>query len=756
MIISPSPGVTTNVLHAVRNAYKCTDLVSMLSQSEEDCNLYLQKLYWARDPEDPFEAPNFMVPARNLMLIREDLAGIDPASEKPLDGYGSRDIPYILFNQGGDATGNELLTVEEEAWANRYASYDSGQRIKSWWDPTMRDGGDYGYTAEDLGSAYHDAFWRWVLFRSYYPFGPFRLLHHKTGSELDLNDFKIDTAQVIRLQFGEERKIHAVLFYRPREGFIAEYADCQKRREDRAVQLLRLPPYSDTYEPVFDSKTSAKFQEPSDEVIATKDLGLISCGYYGPYLQRKYEGGVPCVVNLDTPIPARELFLRWSGHMEHFQILDSPVIENAEWILSDHPEMEHPWPFLTERLKKENPELQTMMDEFGFDPGRSKYVTVGDLYTGIRFASPTNPPKEDIPSDSYDYSRITNLVKKYPYWAVEKYSALCEWFGEGIYEQEPGSGGDIWTFENWGRPPREHLAYDIPQGELYDPHWFHESISSGTEGGTGDSYYDPDRRYFCTRDVGDNRYYTANKSLLKWYFVRETNSWKSNHTRPSTEDQMRLTVSFKEKQLVRGCINPMSNPATWNMPTFWADITYNQSFFKFEPYLYDHYLVPWRVLIEGRADDHVRTKWELMDEYTLQHFSTRAHTYFSYPREVQYIRITIQDWYGTTLMEDQREDYFQKASLQGSSTSPAQADHWQEYSNIYAPQVVRRGRDYTIGRCMDELVTTPIPGASGSSYIPDFKLAREEWQTWKARTIQSLWKTIYIPPFIFFGPHGEL
>ena len=53
------------------------------------------------------------------------------------------------------------------------------------------------------------------------------------------------------------------------------------------------------------------------------------------------------------------------------------------------------------------------------------------------------------------------------------------------------------------------------------------------------------------------------------------------------------------------------------------------------------------------------------------------------------------------------------------------------------------------------LPTTPIFISWNNTTPANFLPAREEWQKWKDRTIQSLWKGIYIPPFLFFGDNGE-
>jgi hypothetical protein len=198
----------------------------------------------------------------------------------------------------------------------------------------------------------------------------------------------------------------------------------------------------------------------------------------------------------------------------------------------------------------------------------------------------------------------------------------------------------------------------------------------------------------------------------------------------------------------------MSVPATSNKPVFWANTQINN--FRFYPGLYDDYLVPGRVLIEGRRDMQPLTPWELMDEYTLEHFSARAHVYFSYPREVRFIRITVQDWYGTTLMSDMRKDWFMVSHADVNALERRRADHWGVHSSTHAFRATVLGQDYTVGRCMDELVMTPTVGvASITPIVPDFLNARLEWAKWNARTMQSIWKQIYIPPFLFFAPNGE-
>jgi len=74
----------------------------------------------------------------------------------------------------------------------------------------------------------------------------------------------------------------------------------------------------------------------------------------------------------------------------------------------------------------------------------------------------------------------------------------------------------------------------------------------------------------------------------------------------------------------------------------------------------------------------------------------------------------------------------------------------------FVEQGLRRGEDFTIGRCLDELSTTPIFISWGNTTPANFLPARTEWQRWKDRTIQSLFKAIYLPPFLFFGDNGEV
>jgi hypothetical protein len=98
-------------------------------------------------------------------------------------------------------------------------------------------------------------------------------------------------------------------------------------------------------------------------------------------------------------------------------------------------------------------------------------------------------------------------------------------------------------------------------------------------------------------------------------------------------------------------------------------------------------------------------------------------------------------------MDDVRKDWFYPMP---SGDNPP-SDHWGEYSHVYASLTVRKGYDYTVGRCLDERPTTQVQGVT-----LDFQAAHDEWKKWKAKVMQSLWKSIYIPPFLFFGANGEL
>jgi len=198
MIISPNELITINVLHAVNNSYKCTDQVAMFSQSEDDCNLYLKRLYWERDPNDEYVPPDFSLPRVSVMLIREDLAGASLA-DTPTSSGNTVYVPFLLYNRDGYATGDELIDF--------YLSSDTT------YQPLLLP------LSSDTAAT--QALQQFRLTQSYFP--PHQLrLQYLNGSYYSsittehLQDFNILTAIAGRLRFGEERRVCAVLFYRPR------------------------------------------------------------------------------------------------------------------------------------------------------------------------------------------------------------------------------------------------------------------------------------------------------------------------------------------------------------------------------------------------------------------------------------------------------------------------------------------------------------------------------------------------------------
>jgi len=743
MIISPTPRTTINILHATNNAYKCVDLAYMFSQTEEDCNLWVQKLFWERDEDDPFEAPNFSPRTRNLMLIRDDLAGIDPESNEGIDvPY----LPFILSNFGGYTIGGESTPVFLNETELNNLWYRKASPILTCFPPWSEE--FVRPSVEVL-----NAFWKWGMTRSYFPLHTCRMIPtvkkggsgydylEVTGARDDMNDFNIITSRVIRLSFGDKRQIHAMLLYRPRDGFFNDWHETEKgtfyigyspyqcpgKLEQREVQLLNVSEFSGDYNLLFSYTGNA---EPPEEVTEKRwDVPSQNCGV------PVYDGGVPVIVSLESPVSEREVFLRWTGHLTYIQLLDSPIIPIKEWTMPEFPDMTYMWQFEADRLIAEDPSLLLDPDA---KPGKQDFEFIGDFSTGIRFVHPCKPLEEyrRLPISGEDWRDPWQpFIEEHPYMGIDYYSARCEWFGIGEDETKKGQG-DIWLLEDFGR----HKILDNTV-LIYDVDRFNPSINDWVEG------EGINKRYLSLRDVGDNKYYEANKALLKWYYDPYTNTWKSNFGRPSTEDQLRFLIDLGEPQLVRGCLHPMSVPATWNKPVFWTNTYVNT--FQFYPGLFEDYIVPGRVLIEGKPDLNPLTPWELLDEYSLQYFAADAHVYFSYPRRARIIRITIQDWYGTTLMDDVRNDWFYYGSKEW--WGGARVDHWGEYSNVYANRTVRLGSDYTVGRCIDELVTTRLV----NGITPDFLGARIEWAKWKARTIPSLWKQIYWPPMIFFGNNGE-
>jgi len=621
MIISPNALITVNVLHAVNNSYKCTEQVYMLSRSTDDCNLYLRKLYWERDPNDTYIPPDFSQPKQSILLIRYDLISADcsvPCTPPNSANIVNRD--FEIQNQDGYTIGGEIVeigikdTVSNSVLPLLYPSAARNSHELSWLRLTC-------------------------------PYVRSRSLQLCNSADTaitsaNLNDFSIRTAHVQRLQFGEERKVCTVLCYKPAASI---------------VQLLTLPQSSDSYELVFDDRTAKDYREP-------------------------LESTVPCFVNLDHPVSVKELFLRWTGTLSHIQLLDVPVIRSERWELAD--EASFDWEFLMENStyvpvsEDDEPDITT------------EYKFTGDLSTGILFEHPLADRDAKV-TDSHYKSAVN------PYKGLNYYSS---------FETAP----DIWELQGFRLDiiPNQYNAnldeHIVPQDD------------DGTE------------RSWVIRPTDDNRAYMANKSLLRGYYTWETGGWRSNHGQPSTPNQLRFLVTFPQVQFIRGCFNPVSNVAvTAGKPHFYRE----DDVYKFEPGLYGDYLVPWRVLIEGRPDLKFKTKFQLIDEYTLEHFRTDTHTHFSYQVPVKQIRITVQDWYGTTLLDDLKDDYIY---MKGNW-------HYGEYSAL-EPHAC----DVVCGRSTDNV------GTFLRDPDPVYDSLRAEWDLWKRRTIQSIWKGIYIPPFVFF------
>ena len=621
MIISPNALTTVNVLHAVNNSYKCTDQVYLLSRSKDDCNLYLRRLYWERDPNDTYIPPDFSTSKQGILLIRDDLVSAECLEECPTptsDNVVNR--AFVRHNQNGYCFGGEIIdSVIRQTTAGVL--------------PLLRPTGVSPSNAEDL----HELSW-FRLTRPYIQNRDLRMFISffsnliNTALTVDnLRDLDILTAYAQRLQFGDERKVCAVLYYKP---------------AGTVVQLMTLPQFSGTYDLVFDDRTAKDYKEPS---------GV----------------SVPCFVNLDRPVTAKELFLRWTGNLSHIQVLDTPIIRYGSWEFAD--ESTFDWDFLAER--------STYVPLYGPDESGTtdapdttiKYGFTGGLETGIRF---------EHPLDDSLYSGLN-------YYSSFEVSS------------------DVWELRNFQCNPTS--AYRANLEEHIIP-----KDTDGTE------------LSWVIRPTDDNRAYMANKSLLHGYHSWETGGWRSNHRQPSTPNQLRFLVTFPQVQFIRGCFNPVSDVAvTEGKPYFYKE----GSIYRFEPGLYGNYLVPWHVLIEGRPDLKFKTKFQLIDEYTLEHFRADTHTHFSYQMPVKQLRITVQDWYGTTLLDDLKSDYIY---MKGNW-------HYGEYSALepHACNVV-------CGRSSDNV------GTFLNNPDPKYDSLRAEWDLWKRRTIQSIWKGIYIPPFVFF------
>ena len=673
MIILPSGLPTSDVWKVTNNAYKCVDAATMLSQSDEDCHLYVQRLFWERPPESECFAPNFALPIDSILLIREDLTGPDMTARPS----GNR-IPFIIRNHGGYTTGEEIALprINITSWTA------SPVLLPTIWRNPDSTGGDVPG--------------RWLLMRPYFP--PHKVSLRGLESSLEpLDHFNVISATALRFQFGSRRQIHGILFYRPHFGRHNHFSHdtwTSHSTIEHGVQVLILPGESETYTKVFDNLTSTDYSEPEEELCR-------------PWWDQEYRGGIPCVANVDSPVQAREVFVRWSGHMTHIQLLDSPIIRPSAWELADFPGMTFSWGFKANRILRDNPQILTEIPNLTeADLGKTEFDFIGNLSTGIRFKHPLGRGIEEEEYLNYDFFNETS--RRNPYHRIDYYTALCLNFFDD--EDDHRTMGDTWELQSF--------ATNF-NARRYNPNF---SIRTDGEGNS--------QQFFATRDVDDNQFYAANRALLKWYYAPETNSWKSNHTRPSTDDQLRILVTLPEVQVVCGCINPMSVPATANKPIF---RTVNNEI-RFHPGLYENYIVPWRVLIEGRANNHARTQWELMDEFALEHCSARAFTYFSYPRPVRFIRITIQDWYGNSLLDDMRDDYLYR--------DDARRGHYDGFSAVAPPasEVIRWQTGDNLGTLLE---------------MPNHDGLRAEWNFWKERTIQSIWKAIYIPPFLFFGDNGE-
>ena len=697
MIITSHGFPAVNILHSINNSYKCTDRVYLFSQAEGDCNLYLQKLYWERDLNGQCDPPMFTLPRRNIMLLRQDLADVDRVN--PITSVHS--TRSLVYNHDGYIIGEHLF---------------NGFHLELYSGSTY-DGGDSRVSLPRVPRDFDNlAFYKFLLLQPYFAPHSIRIrIGNRNLISTDLENFDVKTAPALRLRFGEPRQVHAVLFYRTYWGRRIEEVwqwnsrTCGEVNSDKhSLQLLHLPEYSDTYEKIFDLADVQNYTEPGENVPSQDDPTVRPFEH-----DCEYRGGVPCVVNLDSSVSTKELFFRWTGYLTHFQLLDSPIIQPQYWTLADNEPMEFNWQHLAEKILLASPAMANSIVDFS----RVKIESLGDISTGIRFRHPVKAGREN------SYGSTDN-----PYGGIDYYTA------EPIGFAMEGYLGDIWRLRGV-RANSDAYSSDY-EGDhwLYGKNIYEHRNPNGTLA-------------WAERDAGDNLGYVVNKLLLRWYYIPETNMWRSNHTRLSTPDQLRLLVVLPRAELVRGCINPMSNPATFNKPMFTEDGA-NWGQYVFHPGLYQHYNVPWRVLIEGRADNRSQTPWELMDEFTLEHFSARSHTYFSYPKRVQYIRITVQDWYGSSLMEDMKKDYVYPYA--GTDSYRSLSGHYGKYS-----AVVPSASDLAIYHSQDNLGTLML--SSGYAAL------RREWERWKAdplrdgqsRTFQSFWKGIYIPPFLFFGDNGE-
>lgn len=834
MIISPNARVTTNVLHAVDNAYRCVDLVYLFGESEEDCNLWLRRLFWARDPEDPYVAPNFIPRYEVPYILTEKLFGPDTTFRMPENNpndptYVADSFPfayYLADDPLGVYMGMDVISPAYGAWLRMT-------------DPRYVPFNNAGALLES-----DDAFWKWGMTRSYFPphvvwllKEPNPPLNTDSGSiyfntsleyvlrDEDLEELDVAKTHVVPVKLGGLKTVRSLLLYRPVEGRVEDekYAPPLSSRLVNLefpsdFQLLKIRPAADSFEILARLSELSEFKEHEDaqadlrvfpyELNSTRIFGRTRKYYRDTdssikydYSPVEYVGGIPHVVNLDTPITARELFVRWSGALTHFNLLTVPVVHPKGWTLTDWPTMRYEWPHQREVILKLNPDLDTT----GLDLDTRSFEYLGDFSTGIRFLSPrvTNNLIEweggyrrGVTEGEFYYREQLKLLNDDPYQNVNIYESKCLLSGD-----RNDLLGDIWQIRNFGRPPE-----DILMGELDLPYtadrvqWFskvryNKSQSDWTVPALGEPPpIESEYIYYDVRDVGDNRAYVANKRLIGWYYNCVTNSWRSNKGRPSSDNQLRFTITFRDPVWIAGCLNPISVPAIWNKPVFtvpfkemkatdYGSYLFAQGDYFIDPKLYGAYLVPDTVLIEGREDDAQTTAWELMDEYRLEHFSAHAHTYFSYPKRVKQIRITIQDWYGDSFLDDILDDWFypvpgtysydvpmweetEAVRTNLSNNDPRKyeyyeadlyrkathrpSDNWLRDGSFYAKEVLMYDMQVTIRELLSS--RSPFRLIDSTSFLTK---AKEQVELWKNRDVRSLWNGIYIPPFIFFSGEEE-
>jgi len=924
MIISPAAFQTVNVLHGVHNAFKCTDEVYMFSQSEEDCHLYVQKSYWGRDPRDDFVAPNFVEYRDNLFIIRPDLVGYpkdsmwegDIISTDTSSQSGSGD-------SGWWGSGDGVIDLGRRGYGGPLVAFDrEGYRFGAGLDPVPVRVGQYrmvlppnnlgplpAFRHESQTVSSQGLLWWFLMTQSYFLPQSLRLMkcpdpavdctyqrwipntqtwfpnrfmpYHAAPNFSNIKSCGLSWMDAIApsIKFGDERVVHAILLYRPHEGVLpgttytcwswgswtvhwmpetwpGNTPDGGRDEEFKNIQLLGAPEYSERYNVLFDL-SERRYRGP-DKADQRLIVGGTEAEFGGSYI-----GGTPEIIRLQYPLSLRELYLRWTGSLSHFQLIDSPLLEISDWYLSEFPENKYRWQREEAREIARNPanllqegrcygvdcdEEDHLEAAANFDPfaelGLMDFEYTGDFERGITFAHPCDRArwseysyaqnrferpevKDGNPTGNVEFTYTPSRLN--PYAGVDYYAAKCEQWVTAS-ESERATTGDVWSFLNllegyfvrvhngwsWGSEEyrlkgRPICPYDAANADLFPTrvliNWWQTLPFEDVYGAWDANAYDDclahtsemvhDRmRTVHIRDVSDNRLYEMNKALLKWYYNYEDNSWKTNATRHSTSDQLRFIVELRAPREVIGVINPMSNPATFNRPTFFGEQSrmydtqktgLRTSNFLIHPGLFEHYNAPYKVLLESKLTDSPQEQWALMDEYTLDLFSTRAHTYLSYPRRAKYIRITIQEWYNTAaLLSDLKKSYFQTQNKfsrgyggtlfeshnqcspsDWSETTPV--DHGRvnplagrdlgEYTSAFGRSTITGGEEWTIGRLLDN----PPDWSDTTNHLPDIKNidmpnflegAREEYERWERLTLPSLWKAIYIPPFIFFGDNN--